>query len=132
MNVTHANPNLEQINYTAEEFSQQDDSVSVNGVVRVPIKQDDVETGCVVSITDTYTMTAGDTSRRLDNNDTMTVVWEHTQTDTSDTQGFCGTDNFFPRVLPCDATITFDLTKVSERSGGISDDGISLLEELFQ
>lgn len=69
---------------------------------------------CVAKTDDTFTITVADSNRRLDNNDTLTVVWNHVESDASATAGACNstTPPLWFVDLPCTTQQTFTLTKV--------------------
>lgn len=64
---------------------------------------------CTAKLEDTFVVSATDGDLRIENNDTLTVVWNHTETDVSNTADACAGDWFVD--LPCSSQLTFDLTK---------------------
>lgn len=64
---------------------------------------------CVVELGDAFELTLDDPDSSLDENVTVQVKWDHTETDVSDTVGDCAGEWFVP--LPCSGEATLTLTQ---------------------
>lgn len=67
---------------------------------------------CVVDLDDAFQLLLGDPEASLDENTTLEVTWDHTETDVSATVGDCLGEWFVP--LPCAGEATFTLTQQIE------------------
>ena len=105
-NVTLAHTEL-TIEGSTSDFSEQDDDVTLTNKFEEPVETTD----CIVEQADTFVVSATDGDLRLENNDALTVVWSHTETDVSNTANTCNDGDHWFVSLPCTSQVTFDLTK---------------------
>jgi len=89
---------------TADDYSPTQDEVRVTGVV-----ENDTFLPCVVELGDAFRLELDDPDVSLDQNDTVQVTWDHSETDVSDMVGDCAGEWFVP--LPCAGQATFTLTQ---------------------
>lgn len=102
-NFTFAHTDLE-LEATTDDFSEQADEVTVTGTT-----ENTEFPPCTAQLDDSFVITAEDGDKRIENNDTLTVVWNHEETDASAVAGDCAGEWFVD--LPCQSQVTFTLTK---------------------
>lgn len=105
-NVTMEHETLANLGGTTSDYIEGDNVVTVNGSSQTSVENTD----CTAGLAEQFTLTLDDPLLRLENNDTLSVVWDHDETDESTTPGACAGDWFV--TLPCASELTFTLTKI--------------------
>lgn len=89
---------------STDTFFPDDEAVTLFGGTSL-----DANATCTVEFVDQFTVTLTDPDLSLEDNDTLDVTWD-TQ-ERTDTPAAC--DGVWPNDLPCEAEVTFQLTRVS-------------------
>jgi len=92
----------------ADPYSPEDDPIVFTASFELTEGPD-----CVVDAMDKFTVALGDPTLSLDQNTTVDVTWDYTETDASDPAGAC-TLAIWGVELPCASQATFTLTQETE------------------
>jgi len=95
------------IEAVADPYSPDDDPVVFTDMYELGV---DTAPDCVVDATEKYTVDLRDPTLSLDQNSTVAVTFDYTETDASDPAGAC-TLEVWGLALPCASQATFTLTQ---------------------